>query len=95
MSAYVIVDIAVTDPDVYQQYKEVVSATVKRYGGRYLARGGQTACLEGDWTPGRLVLLEFDTLERAREWWNSAEYREPKALRQRCATTRMIAVEGV
>ena len=95
MAAYVIVDIEIHDPDRYEEYKTAAAPTVAAHGGRYVVRGGATAALEGGWDPGRIVVLEFDSLERAQAWWASEEYREPKALRQRIATTRMIAVAGV
>lgn len=95
MSAYVIVDVKVRDVDKYEAYKQLVQATVEAYGGRYLARGGRTRTLEGDWSPTRLVILEFEDVERARAWWASEEYREPKALRQAVSDTQMVVVEGV
>jgi len=95
MSAYVIVDIRITDPVVYEEYKKVSHLSVKAFGGRFLARGGRTEVLEGTWQPNRLVVAEFESVERAREWWASAEYREPKALRQKSSVTNMILVEGV
>lgn len=95
MSAYVIVDIHITDPEGYEEYKKLTPPTVAAYGGRYLARGGRTECLEGDWRPERLVILEFESIERAREWLDSPEYRPIKAGRHRCARTNMIVVEGL
>ena len=95
MAAYVIVDVRVTDPLKFEEYKKLVPATIAAFGGKYLARGGRAETLEGGWDPERVVILEFPTLERAREWWASEAYRQPKAMRQRCATTRMIVVESV
>ena len=95
MPAYVIVDVQIEDPVVYEEYKSLTPASIAAYGGRFVVRGGAAETLEGDWRPGRLVVLEFDTLERAKEWWSSPEYARPKALRQKSATTRMIVVEGV
>jgi uncharacterized protein (DUF1330 family) len=65
------------------------------YGGKFIARGGATECFEGDSTPGRIVVLEFPSLERARQWWASPEYSDAKAIRMSAAQTRMIATEGV
>ena len=93
-SGYIILDIKITDPERYQEYRESAAATVEAYGGRYLVRGGKTEKLEGDWDNGRIVVLEFDSLERARAWWASEEYSAPKALRQSASVTRMILVEG-
>lgn len=95
MPAYVIVDVRVTDLVKFEEYKKLVPLTIAAFGGKYLARGGRAEMLEGGWDPERIVILEFPTLERAREWWASEAYRQPKALRQRCATTRMIVVESV
>lgn len=94
MAAYVIVEIEVTDPATYESYRKQAGPTLEAYGGRFLVRGGETVSLEGDWRPGRVVVVEFESLERARAWWASSEYAGPKALRQRSARTRMIAVEG-
>jgi uncharacterized protein (DUF1330 family) len=95
MPAYVIVDVAVRDSASYQRYKALAPPAIAAHGGRYLARGGRTEVLEGVWSPERAVILEFPTLEKARAWWASAEYAEGKALRQSCARTNMIVVEGL
>lgn len=95
MAGYVIVDIEVTDPQGYEEYKRLAAPTVEAFGGRYIARGGKTDTLEGDWQPSRIVLLEFPSLDRAREWWHSQEYNSVKEIRYRTANSRMIAVEGL
>jgi uncharacterized protein (DUF1330 family) len=95
VSAYVIVDIDVTDRVRYEEYKRQAEATVTAFGGRYVVRGGETHVLEGDWEPSRLVMLEFPTMERALEWWGSDEYRGPKELRHATARSRMMVVQGV
>jgi uncharacterized protein (DUF1330 family) len=95
MSAYLVVEIEVTDAEVYEKYKELAPASIAAYGGRYLVRGGAVETLEGEWSPKRLVILEFPSLERAREWWSGAEYERAKALRQAAARTQMILVEGL
>jgi uncharacterized protein (DUF1330 family) len=95
VSAYVIVDIEVTDPARYETYKALAPATVEAFGGRYLARGGSTEVFEGEWQPHRLVILEFPTLERAREWIDSDDYAPARRMRQASANTLMVAVEGV
>lgn len=94
MGALVIVDVRVTDPERFDEYKQLVPATLERYGGRFLARGGRVEMLEGDWNPQRIVVLEFPTLESAKAWWASEEYRLPKEMRMASAETRMIAVES-
>ena len=95
MAAYVIVDLEVTEPVGYEEYKKLAGATVERYGGKYIVRGGKCETLEGDWRPQRIVVLQFPTMERAKEWLNCAEYAEPRKMRHRTANTRMIVVEGV
>ena len=95
MAAYVIVDIEVTDPETYRNYIEVAPATIEAYGGRYIVRGGSAEKLEGGWEPRRLVVLEFESVERAKAWWASDEYAEPKRLRQSASNANMIVVDGV
>ncbi|MDQ3918705.1 MAG: DUF1330 domain-containing protein [Acidobacteriota bacterium] len=95
MPAYVVVEIEVQDAERYEDYKRMVPPTLAAYGGRFVVRGGRAETLEGDWSPKRMVILEFPSAERAKEWWGSSEYAEAKALRQATARTRMIVVEGV
>jgi uncharacterized protein (DUF1330 family) len=94
MAAYFIVDVEVTDPVGFEEYRKLVPATIAQYGGRFLVRGGAVEQLEGDWQPGRVVVLEFPSLEQAKRWYNSEEYRDPKALRFKTAKAKMILVEG-
>lgn len=68
MSAYVIVEISVEDPQDYEEYKKLTPATVTAYDGRFVVRGGDSQTLEGEWEPERIVVLEFPTVERAKEW---------------------------
>ena len=95
MSAYLIVNIEVTDPDRYAEYIKIAPASVARYGGRYIVRGGRAEKLEGDYEPKRVVVLEFDSFDQGRAWWDSDEYAGPKAIRQSASITDMILVEGV
>ena len=95
MPAYVVIEIEVHDPQTYEAYKQLAPPAIAAYGGRYLARGGRTETLEGDWSPKRLVILEFDSVDRAQAWWASPEYAEAKALRQSCSNARMVVVEGL
>jgi uncharacterized protein (DUF1330 family) len=94
MAGYFIADIEITDPAGYEEYRRRVADTVARYGGRYLARGGAVETLEGDWRPRRLVVLEFPSVTEARRWYDSPEYREPRAIRQRCSQGHVVLVEG-
>ncbi len=95
MAAYIIVEVEITDPVRYAEYILLVPPTIVKYGGRFLVRGGKAETLEGSWNPKRVVVLEFPTFERAREWWASEEYGVPKALRQSASVTDMILVQGV
>lgn len=94
MSAYIIVEIDVTDPVGYEEYKKSAGASVEKYGGKYIMRGGKTEVLEGDWKPKRIVVLEFGSMDRAREWLHCEEYAEPRKMRHRTAKTNMILVDG-
>ena len=95
MSAYVVVEVEVRDASVYERYKKLAPPSISAYRGRYIARGGSTETLEGEWMPKRLVLLEFPDVKTARAWWSSPEYAEAKALRQSCASTDMVVIGGV
>jgi uncharacterized protein (DUF1330 family) len=95
MSALVIVDIDVLDPVLYEDYKRLASASIAAHGGRYLVRGGRSEVLDGEWTPRRLVVLEFDSVEKAKAWRESPEYAEAKKVRENCARSNMIVVEGI
>ena len=95
MSAYVLAEIEITNPDGYKEYTTTVPATIAKYGGRFLVRGGRAETLEGEWPNRRRVLLEFPSLEAAKTWWDSPEYEKPKALRQAHSNGRLILLEGV
>lgn len=95
MSAYIIVDIKVKDPVRYEHYKQLAQESIAAHGGRYIVRGGKVETLEGTWPLNRLVVLEFESVERARAWYDSLEYAEGKALRNEVADARMILVEGL
>jgi len=95
MSAYVIVEIDVTDPALYEDYKKMAFASVTAYGGKYIVRGGHTTVFEGQWQPKRMVVLEFESAARAKEWYNSTGYLEAKKVRQQASTGNMILVEGM
>ena len=95
MSAYVINDMDVTDPALLEEYKKLSPATVSRYGGRFLARGGQVETLEGTWSPKRLVIIEFPSVAEARAWVESPDYAPARQLRQQASRSNIIVVEGV
>lgn len=95
MAGYVIAEVDVQDAALFEEYRKLVPATIAKYGGKYIVRGGTTESKEGGWTPKRVVVLEFPTMERAREWYHSADYAPALALRLKAAKSRMIIVEGV
>jgi len=95
MPAYVIANVTVTDLPAMEEYRKQVPATLAKYGGRFLVRGGGHQTVEGDWKPTRLVVIEFPSLADAKRWYDSEEYRAPKAQRIRAGRTSMIMVEGV
>ena len=94
MAAYVIAEIDVTDPAAYDGYRKQVLATVTKYGGKFIVRGGKVEPLEGGWTPKRLVALEFPSMEQAQKWYRSPEYAPLIQLRQKAARGRLVMVEG-
>lgn len=95
MPAYVIAHIDVKDPVRYEDYKRMSPISIGKFGGKFIARGGTTEVLEGSWEPKRLVLLEFPSVERAREWWASDDYAPAKALRQATSYGEMDIVDGI
>lgn len=95
MAAYVIANIEVTDPVQYEGYKKLAGAAIESCGGKYLARGGRAEVLEGKWQPNRLVILEFESAEKAQAWWSSIQYAQAKAIRQRAAISSVVIVEGL
>ena len=95
MAAYIIVDVEVTDPEEYRTYRQQTLATIEKCGGKFIVRGGQTETLEGDWKPGRFVILEFPSVEQARTWYSSPEYTAIIGIRHRASNSRMILTQGV
>jgi uncharacterized protein (DUF1330 family) len=95
MAAYVIAEVDVNDPKGYDEYRKMVPATVQKYGGRFLVRGGAVDSREGGWNPARFVVLEFPTMDQARKWYASPEYAPALALRLKTANAKLILVEGV
>ena len=95
MAAYVIANIEVKDPVAYEEYRKGVVATIERFGGRYLARGGAVRALEGTYAPKRVVVLEFPSMGAINAWYGCAEYAPLIAIRQRTSTGDLFAVEGL
>jgi len=95
MAAYVIADIEVLDSAGYEEYKELVPATIAAYGGRYLVRGGATEILEGGWSPRRCAILEFPDMNQAKAWWSSPEYVRLRAIRERTTRSQLVVIQGI
>ena len=95
MAAYIIVQVGVTDPETFETYRAQVPATLEKYDGEFIVRGGGMEVLEGDWAHTRCVVLKFPDMAQAKAWWASPEYQGPKALRQSSADVNMIVVDGV
>lgn len=95
MKAYVIVDVHITDPTLYEDYRKLTPASLVPYDGKFVVRGGATETLEGEWSPGRVVIVEFPSVEKAKAWWSSPGYAPAKAIRQSASVTKMILVEGI
>jgi uncharacterized protein (DUF1330 family) len=95
MPAYIIVEIEINDPEAYEEYKKLAPVSIAQFGGKYIARGGATEVLEGDWIPKRVVIVQFESIARAKEWLNCSEYAPARRLRHKSAKTNMIIVEGI
>jgi uncharacterized protein (DUF1330 family) len=94
MTAYVIADVDVTDPVKYEDYKKLTPGAIAKHGGRFLARGGQCATLEGNWRPGRMIVIEFPSYQQARDFYTSVEYTAARRARAGAATLKMVVVDG-
>lgn len=96
MAAYLLAEASVTDPVAYETYKQLAQTAIAQYGGRYLVRGGASEVLEGDWSkPPRLVVVEFESVEQAKKFYDSPEYRAARAARREAADMNMLVVQGI
>lgn len=95
MAGYVIVNDEISDEAGFAEFRQKVGATVAAHGGRYLVRGGATEVIDGDWAPDRLVVIEFDSVDQAKAWLNSAEFLAIKDLRVSSASASVVVAEGV
>ena len=93
--AYYIADFELTDPEGIRPYSAGVAATFEPFGGRFIVRGGEIAALEGERPKGRLVMIAFDSMEKAQAWYHSAEYQKLIPIRQRSGNSRTFIVEGI
>ena len=95
MPAYMIAEIEITNAEGYAEYARVVPATVEKFGGKFLVRGGKAHPLEGDWPERRRVIIEFPSIEQAKAWYASPEYAKPLAMRKAASKGRLVFLEGV
>ena len=95
MTGYAIIHDEIQDQTLFAEFRRRVGATVEAHGGRYLVRGGAIEVMDGDWSPDRIVVIEFDSVEQARAWLTSPEYTEIKQIRMNAASASVIIVEGV
>ena len=95
MAAYVVADIEVQDAAAYEAYRKGVAATLEKYGGRFLVRGGQVTAFEGTWRPQRLVVIEFPDMAALEAWYASPEYKPLLAIRLSASDGRLVAAEGI
>lgn len=93
MSAFVIADITVTDPEGYKEYIKLAPPTIAAHGGKYIARGGEVEVLEGDVQPNRVVIIEFENMDLLKTWYNSEEYSSARAIRQKYSTGSIMMVD--
>ena len=95
MTAYIIADVTVTDAEKMANYREWSTKAMQEHGAQVLVRGGAFEVLEGPWTPSRLVLLAFESMDRAKAFYNSQTYTHARSLREGAGVMRMVVVEGV
>ena len=95
MAAYVIFDVNVQDAAGYEEYRQAGSPSVPQHGGKYIVRGGRAEVLEGNWRPGRVIVIEFESFDQAKRWYNSPEYQKILPGRLDNSTARAFVVEGV
>jgi len=93
-SAYILANVDVKDPAAYEEYKRLSTIAMKAHGAEVCVRGGKTEVLEGDWTPNRMVLLKFPSMDQARAFYGSTEYKAAIKAREGIAVMRMVLVEG-
>ncbi|QPF74326.1 DUF1330 domain-containing protein [Roseateles sp. DAIF2] len=95
MSAFIIADVTITDPEQMAKYREWSTKAMQEHGAEVQVRGGAIEVLEGDWTPSRLVLLKFADHATARAFYDSQTYQHAKTLRANAGVMRMLIVDGV
>ncbi len=95
MAGYVIGNIDVTNPEAFEEYRKLVPDTIAAYGGKYLVRGGDADVAEGSYSPVRIVVLEFESVDQAKKWYNSPEYMPLREMRMNASNGDLYFVEGL
>ena len=95
MAAYIVVEVNIIKPERYEEYKAMATASIKKYGGKYIVRGGNSELIEGDQPLHRIVILEFESMEQGLAWYHSEDYKEGRELRNAITESRMYIVEGL
>ncbi|MDB5080025.1 MAG: hypothetical protein JWP00_1949 [Chloroflexi bacterium] len=95
MAAYVIANIDVKDPEGYAGYSKLARPAIEKYGGKAIVRNGEVDVKEGSWVPKRLVILQFESMEQARKFYDSPEYREARAIREKFSSAEFLLIDGV
>lgn len=95
MAAYFVVEVQVTNPQLYEEYRKKVNATLEKYGGKFLVRGGAYETIEGGWDPQRLVILEFVDNAQFQRWYHSPEYTEARNIRFQASNSKAVLIQGV
>ena len=95
MAAYLVVDIEVTNPAQFEEYKKLAPPAIAKYGGRYVIRGGAYEVIEGNWKPQRLTIVEFDSIEKAKAFYASPEYAAAIKARAGAANFKALLVQGI
>ena len=95
MSAYIVVEVNIIKTERYEEYKPLATASIEKFGGKYIVRGGNSEIIEGDQPLHRIVILEFESMEQGLAWYHSEEYKEGRVLRNAITESRMYIVEGL
>jgi uncharacterized protein (DUF1330 family) len=95
MPAYLIANVVIKDNDKFKDYMKATPPIIKQFGGRFLVRGGDFEICEGNWKPKRLVLVEFESMQKAKQFYNSRQYKAIIHLRQSSAYTEWVFVDGL
>ena len=95
MAAYLVVDIEISNPAQFEEYRKLAPAAIAKYGGRYIIRGGAYEVLEGEWKPQRVTIVEFDSMEKAKAFYASPEYAVAKKARAGAAKFKALLVQGI